>query len=160
MLWERAEAGSRGLEEVSGKVWSLPEAAELHGTPSGWMGLGRGWDSPLTPSLTTGLKGTYQGLTATVLKQGSNQAIRFFVMTSLKNWYKGNASPYPRSATPAQPFMMGHDKKQGKGVLAVRGRRVLVLKHHLTCLLAAKPGGLLPELGFVTTSQPLFLSRG
>ncbi|XP_006640181.1 tricarboxylate transport protein B, mitochondrial [Lepisosteus oculatus] len=35
-----------------------------------------------------GLKGTYQGLTATVLKQGSNQAIRFFVMTSLRNWYK------------------------------------------------------------------------
>ncbi|XP_061673807.1 LOW QUALITY PROTEIN: tricarboxylate transport protein B, mitochondrial [Syngnathoides biaculeatus] len=37
-----------------------------------------------------GLRGTYQGLTATVLKQGSNQAIRFYVMTSLKNWYKGN----------------------------------------------------------------------
>ncbi|XP_028662519.1 tricarboxylate transport protein, mitochondrial-like isoform X1 [Erpetoichthys calabaricus] len=36
-----------------------------------------------------GLRGTYQGLTATVLKQGSNQAIRFFVMTSLRNWYKG-----------------------------------------------------------------------
>ncbi|XP_061585481.1 tricarboxylate transport protein B, mitochondrial [Cololabis saira] len=39
---------------------------------------------------THGLKGTYQGLTATVLKQGSNQAIRFYVMTSLKNWYKGD----------------------------------------------------------------------
>ncbi|XP_006902582.1 PREDICTED: tricarboxylate transport protein, mitochondrial [Elephantulus edwardii] len=37
-----------------------------------------------------GLKGTYQGLTATVLKQGSNQAIRFFVMTSLRNWYLGD----------------------------------------------------------------------
>uniref|UniRef100_A0A8C9AIR0 Tricarboxylate transport protein, mitochondrial n=1 Tax=Prolemur simus TaxID=1328070 RepID=A0A8C9AIR0_PROSS len=37
-----------------------------------------------------GLKGTYQGLTATVLKQGSNQAIRFFVMTSLRNWYRGD----------------------------------------------------------------------
>ncbi|XP_078403957.1 tricarboxylate transport protein, mitochondrial-like isoform X1 [Cetorhinus maximus] len=37
-----------------------------------------------------GLRGTYQGLTATVLKQGSNQAIRFFVMTTLRNWYKGN----------------------------------------------------------------------
>uniref|UniRef100_A0A8C9XCQ6 Solute carrier family 25 member 1 n=1 Tax=Sander lucioperca TaxID=283035 RepID=A0A8C9XCQ6_SANLU len=35
-------------------------------------------------------KWTYQGLTATVLKQGSNQAIRFYVMTSLKNWYKGD----------------------------------------------------------------------
>ncbi|MED6287272.1 hypothetical protein CHARACLAT_014664 [Characodon lateralis] len=37
-----------------------------------------------------GLKGTYQGLTATVLKQGSNQAIRFYVMTSFRNWYKGD----------------------------------------------------------------------
>ncbi|KAM8976032.1 tricarboxylate transport protein, mitochondrial-like [Pelodytes ibericus] len=37
-----------------------------------------------------GLRGTYQGLTATILKQGSNQAIRFFVMTSLRNWYLGD----------------------------------------------------------------------
>ena len=29
-------------------------------------------------------RGTYQGLTATMMKQGSNQAIRFFVMDSLK----------------------------------------------------------------------------
>lgn len=36
-----------------------------------------------------GIRGTYQGLTATVLKQGSNQAIRFYVMTALRNWYKG-----------------------------------------------------------------------
>ncbi|PIO25661.1 hypothetical protein AB205_0001640, partial [Aquarana catesbeiana] len=40
--------------------------------------------------LGAGIKGTYQGLTATVLKQGSNQAIRFFVMTSLRNWYRGD----------------------------------------------------------------------
>ncbi|XP_066551203.1 tricarboxylate transport protein, mitochondrial [Amia ocellicauda] len=39
-----------------------------------------------------GLRGTYQGVTATVLKQGSNQAIRFYVMTSLRNWYKGDDS--------------------------------------------------------------------
>ncbi|XP_030041766.1 tricarboxylate transport protein, mitochondrial isoform X1 [Microcaecilia unicolor] len=37
-----------------------------------------------------GLRGTYQGVTATILKQGSNQAIRFFVMTSLRNWYRGD----------------------------------------------------------------------
>ncbi|XP_002130220.2 tricarboxylate transport protein, mitochondrial-like [Ciona intestinalis] len=36
-----------------------------------------------------GIKGTYQGLTATMMKQGSNQAIRFYVMTSLRNWYRG-----------------------------------------------------------------------
>lgn len=36
-----------------------------------------------------GVRGTYQGLTATVLKQGTNQAIRFYVMNALRNWYKG-----------------------------------------------------------------------
>lgn len=35
-----------------------------------------------------GLRGTYQGLTATMLKQGSNQAIRFFVMETLKDQYR------------------------------------------------------------------------
>lgn len=35
------------------------------------------------------MRGTYQGLTATVLKQGTNQAIRFYVMNLLRNWYKG-----------------------------------------------------------------------
>ncbi|TMS14091.1 Tricarboxylate transport protein, mitochondrial [Larimichthys crocea] len=37
-----------------------------------------------------GVRGTYQGLTATVLKQGTNQAIRFYVMNLLRNWYKGD----------------------------------------------------------------------
>ena len=36
-----------------------------------------------------GLRGTYQGLTATIIKQGSNPAIRFFVYTSLKKWFQG-----------------------------------------------------------------------
>lgn len=45
------------------------------------------------PDVFSGLKGTYQGLTATVLKQGSNQAIRFYVMTVLRNWYKGVCEP-------------------------------------------------------------------
>ena len=36
----------------------------------------------------TGLRGTYQGLTATMLKQGSNQAIRFYVMETLKERYR------------------------------------------------------------------------
>ncbi|XP_064401377.1 tricarboxylate transport protein, mitochondrial-like [Halichondria panicea] len=35
-----------------------------------------------------GLRGTYQGLTPTILKQGSNQAIRFFVYTSLKKYFQ------------------------------------------------------------------------
>ena len=37
-----------------------------------------------------GLKGTYQGLTATIMKQGSNQAIRFYTVETLKAWYKGD----------------------------------------------------------------------
>uniref|UniRef100_A0A0K0EBN4 Citrate transport protein n=1 Tax=Strongyloides stercoralis TaxID=6248 RepID=A0A0K0EBN4_STRER len=35
-----------------------------------------------------GMKGLYQGLAATMAKQGSNQAIRFFVMETLKDWYR------------------------------------------------------------------------
>lgn len=35
---------------------------------------------------TDGIRGTYQGITATILKQGSNQAIRFFVYNNLKTW--------------------------------------------------------------------------
>lgn len=42
--------------------------------------------------ISPGVRGTYQGLTATVLKQGSNQAIRFYVMNLLRNWYKGGRS--------------------------------------------------------------------
>ncbi|XP_013785112.1 tricarboxylate transport protein, mitochondrial-like [Limulus polyphemus] len=36
-----------------------------------------------------GIRGVYQGLTATIMKQGSNQAIRFFVIESLKDWWRG-----------------------------------------------------------------------
>lgn len=47
-----------------------------------------------------GIRGTYQGLTATLLKQGTNQAIRFFVMETLKEQYrkytkKGHNAPVP-----------------------------------------------------------------
>lgn len=40
----------------------------------------------------------YQGLTATIMKQGSNQAIRFFVMETCKDAYrKGDPSaPVPK----------------------------------------------------------------
>ncbi|CAF1022632.1 unnamed protein product [Rotaria magnacalcarata] len=47
-----------------------------------------------------GIRGTYQGLTPTLLKQGTNQAIRFFVMETLKEHYrkytnKGQHAPVP-----------------------------------------------------------------
>ncbi|KAL1131153.1 hypothetical protein AAG570_012390 [Ranatra chinensis] len=37
-----------------------------------------------------GFKGVYQGLAPTVMRQGSNQAVRFFVMVTLKDWYRGD----------------------------------------------------------------------
>lgn len=40
--------------------------------------------------LLLGFSGIYKGVTATILKQGSNQAIRFYVMESLKDLYKGD----------------------------------------------------------------------
>jgi len=36
-----------------------------------------------------GIGGLYKGVTATMAKQGSNQAIRFYVMETLKDWYRG-----------------------------------------------------------------------
>lgn len=56
--------------------------------------------------VSSGLKGTYQGLTATVLKQGSNQAIRFYVMTVLRNWYKGVYEPAVTHSRPNRSSRM------------------------------------------------------
>jgi len=42
-----------------------------------------------------GIRGTYQGVSATIMKQGSNQAIRFFVVESLKEMYRGEDSSKP-----------------------------------------------------------------
>ncbi len=50
--------------------------------------------------LILGLRGTYQGVTATMLKQGSNQAIRFFVMETLKEQYRKYTLKGPNEAVP------------------------------------------------------------
>ncbi|XP_076236233.1 mitochondrial citrate transporter scheggia [Calliopsis andreniformis] len=42
-----------------------------------------------------GFKGVYQGLTPTILKQGSNQAIRFCTMETMKDWYRGGDKTVP-----------------------------------------------------------------
>lgn len=42
-----------------------------------------------------GFMGIYKGLTATIMKQGSNQAIRFYVMETLKDLYKGDDPKKP-----------------------------------------------------------------
>lgn len=44
-----------------------------------------------------GIGGIYKGVTATMAKQGSNQAIRFFVMETLKDWYRGGDNTKPIS---------------------------------------------------------------
>merc|ERR1719228_954006 len=44
---------------------------------------------------TEGIKGTYQGLVPTMMKQGSNQAIRFYVMETCKDWYRGGDASKP-----------------------------------------------------------------
>lgn len=46
-------------------------------------------------TFSTGLIGVYKGVTATIMKQGSNQAIRFYVMESLKDLYKGDDPKKP-----------------------------------------------------------------
>ncbi|CAF1275969.1 unnamed protein product [Rotaria sordida] len=47
-----------------------------------------------------GIRGTYQGLTATMLKQGTNQAIRFFVMETLKEQYRKYTMKGPNTPIP------------------------------------------------------------
>lgn len=42
-----------------------------------------------------GFLGVYKGVTATIMKQGSNQAIRFYVMETLKDVYKGDDPKKP-----------------------------------------------------------------
>lgn len=37
-----------------------------------------------------GIAGIYKGLTPTILKQGTNQAMRFYVMETLRDMYKGD----------------------------------------------------------------------
>ncbi|XP_013403745.1 putative tricarboxylate transport protein, mitochondrial [Lingula anatina] len=49
---------------------------------------------------TSGIKGTYQGVTATMMKQGSNQAIRFYVMETLKDWYRKRTGKGPKDPVP------------------------------------------------------------
>ena len=45
-----------------------------------------------------GVRGLYQGLTPTIMKQGSNQAIRFYIMETSKDWYRGGdpSKPVPK----------------------------------------------------------------
>lgn len=57
-----------------------------------------------------GLRGCYQGVTPTLLKQGSNQAIRFFVFESLMEWYDGRRTG---EAAAANGLKNGHPNSNG-----------------------------------------------
>jgi len=82
-----------------------------------------------------GVSGVYKGLTATILKQGSNQAIRFFVLESLKDLYKGedHNKPVPKLVVGAfgaiagaasvfgnTPAGCGQDEDAGPGGLQIQ----------------------------------------
>lgn len=47
-----------------------------------------------------GLSGVYKGVTATIIKQGSNQAIRFYVIETLKQEYRVRNNLEPNAAIP------------------------------------------------------------
>lgn len=71
--------------KFKGFFHGVREIVKTQGKYFGFISLLRSY-----PTMTLlGLRGVYQGLTATIIKQGSNQAIRFFVMETLKDWYRG-----------------------------------------------------------------------
>ena len=79
---------------------------------------------------TEGIKGTYQGLTATMMRQGSNQAIRFSVMESCKNWYRqGDTSrPVPKLMVGIFGGFAGACSMSGNTPLDVVKTRIIPLK--------------------------------
>lgn len=66
-----------------------------------------------------GIGGVYKGVSATIMKQGSNQAIRFFVMESLKDKYRGGD---PNKSVPK--YIVG-----GFGALAGKSFSITILNY-------------------------------
>jgi len=80
-----------------------------------------------------GIRGTYQGLTATMMKQGSNQAIRFYVVESLKELYRGDAGvdkPVPKLLTGLFGAVAGAASVFGNTPLDVVKTRMQGLEAH------------------------------
>lgn len=77
---------------------------------------------------STGFHGIYQGLTPTMMKQGSNQAIRFFVVESLKDMYRGDdkSKPVPKLLTGLFGALAGASSVLGNTPLDVIKTRMQV----------------------------------
>ncbi|XP_059490344.1 putative tricarboxylate transport protein, mitochondrial [Neocloeon triangulifer] len=79
-----------------------------------------------------GIKGVYQGVTATIIKQGSNQAIRFYVMETCKDWYrKGDPNaPVPKLVVGAFGAVAGAASVFGNTPIDVVKTRMQGLEAH------------------------------
>jgi solute carrier family 25 (mitochondrial citrate transporter), member 1 len=80
--------------------------------------------------MISGIMGTYQGLTATIIKQGSNQAIRFYVMETCKDWYRGGDpnKPVPKLVVGAFGAVAGAASVFGNTPVDVVKTRMQVCK--------------------------------
>ncbi len=80
-----------------------------------------------------GLGGLYKGLLPTILKQGSNQAMRFFVYNNLTDWFKARSGS-SRNSSPETLFAGGL-----AGFVSVYGNTPIdVVKTRMQGLEAAK----------------------
>lgn len=84
----------------------------------------------------------YQGLTPTIMKQGTNQAIRFYVMETLKDWYrKGDPNaPVPKPIVGAFGAIAGAASVFGNTPLDVvktrmQGLEASKYKNSVDCML-------------------------
>ncbi|OON18976.1 hypothetical protein X801_05163, partial [Opisthorchis viverrini] len=91
--------------------------------------------SPPT-SPVTGIGGLYKGVTPTIMKQGTNQAIRFFVMESLKDQYRHyrgdqiSGLPVPKLLTGVFGIVAGAASVYGNTPLDVIKTRMQGLDSH------------------------------
>lgn len=117
-----------------------------------------------------GLRGVYQGLSPTIIKQGSNQAIRFYVQETLKDWYRGGdpKKPVPIVVVGAFGFVAGAASVFGNTPFDVvktrmQGLEAARYKNTFDCIIQiAKNEGLpafykgtVPRLGRVCLDVPL-----